>query len=229
MLSKEQKLLLVKEILQRKDTIFGSFSEKSDAIKKKRAAWEEIQKILASNGYSDSVENLRDVCWRNIRQASVTKFDNSRKTGASGGSKQIVSDVDNIVLDIIGRESAVISGLAVAESNIGAYGDVDVMEIAANRELSGSALATSTCNTNATAPTCSSNIGDGNAIASEKLCYMNASINRKRKLTKSLAEEKEELLVKHLKLKNRKLRYEIKILKRDFGRNVRDTSSDSSS
>ena len=45
------------------------------------------------------------------------KKDNSRKTGTGGGKKRQLHEADDMILEIVGRESPVIEGLAVRESD----------------------------------------------------------------------------------------------------------------
>ena len=55
MLSKDQKILFLREILERKDTLFGSFANISDDNRRKKDAWSEIIDVLRANGYKDVV------------------------------------------------------------------------------------------------------------------------------------------------------------------------------
>lgn len=59
---------------------------------------------------------FRDVSWPNLRRYSIDKRDRINKTGEGGGTKAKLTEVDELVLDIIGRDSAVVHGLLVEET-----------------------------------------------------------------------------------------------------------------
>ncbi|XP_022190078.1 uncharacterized protein LOC111048489 [Nilaparvata lugens] len=58
----------------------------------------------------------RDVLWQNARKSTMKKVDNQKKTGSAGGPEWRLNTLDNIVLDIIGRDSSVLTDLGVAET-----------------------------------------------------------------------------------------------------------------
>ena len=57
---------------------------------------------------------LRDTTWANLKRATVAKSDENRKTGSSGKK---LTEIDEAVLDIIGKTSATIVGMDVPEPN----------------------------------------------------------------------------------------------------------------
>ena len=68
---------------------------------------------LVAHGYTRDYSFLRDTEWSNIRSRTLVKRDKSRQTG---GKVQVMDELDNLVLEIIGRESPVVQGLPVRES-----------------------------------------------------------------------------------------------------------------
>lgn len=68
--------------------------------------WENITRTAISLGLLPThrdAKYVREVYWQNIRRRTVEKLDDSRATGASGGKEMILDDVDNLVIDIIGK------------------------------------------------------------------------------------------------------------------------------
>ena len=111
-LTKDQKLVLAKEVLIRKKVLFGKFSP-TITRKLRNAAWEDIrQKLLDMGATVENTEVLRDNDWGNLRRCVVQKFTKSMKSG-EGGSE--LTELDNIVLDTIGRESSNVKALAVQD------------------------------------------------------------------------------------------------------------------
>ena len=116
MLSKSQKLLLAQLVRENKTIVLAPFS--STVTKKaKQQAWENILSQMNGVGANvDSIKTLRDVIWANIRRSTIKKVSESKKTGA-GGSGQL-SELDETVLDILGRESANLEPVKVEDSEI---------------------------------------------------------------------------------------------------------------
>ena len=116
MLSKSQKLLLAQLVRENKTIVLAPFS--STVTKKvKQQAWENILSQMNGVGANvDSIKTLRDVIWANIRRSTIKKVSESKKTGA-GGSEQL-SELDETVLDILGRESANLEPVKVKDSEI---------------------------------------------------------------------------------------------------------------
>ena len=116
MLSKQQKLLLAQLVKEHKMIVLAPFS--STVTKKvKQESWEKIQKQLNGVGANiDSAKTLRDVLWVNIRKATLTKVIESKKTGAGGSGE--LTELDETVLDVLGRENANIEPMKVEDSDI---------------------------------------------------------------------------------------------------------------
>jgi len=71
MLTKEQKVIFLKEVLEWKKVIFGSYDNVADGKRKKKDAWLDVHKVLVANGYTKDVDELRDTQWKNIRRATM--------------------------------------------------------------------------------------------------------------------------------------------------------------
>lgn len=71
MLTKDQKIILLKEILDRKDVIFGSYNSMAEGKKRKQSAWTEIVNVLSSTGYTKGIDDLRDAQWKNLRASTM--------------------------------------------------------------------------------------------------------------------------------------------------------------
>ena len=115
MLSKQQKLLLAQLVRDHKMIVLAPFS--STVTKAKQEAWEKIRTQL--NGVDaniDSAKTLGDVLWANIRRGTLKKVSDSKKTG-EGGSGEL-TELDETVLDVLGRESANIEPVKVADLDI---------------------------------------------------------------------------------------------------------------
>ena len=116
MLSKQQKLLLVQLVKEHKLIVLAPFS--STVTKKvKQEAWEKIHRQLNGVGANiDSAKTLRDVLWANIRRATLKKVSESKKTGAGGSGE--LTELDETVLDVLGRESTNLEPVKVDDSDI---------------------------------------------------------------------------------------------------------------
>ena len=64
----------------------------------------------------DSAKTLRDVLWVNIRRSTLKKFSESKTTGLGGSGE--LTELDETVLDILGRESANIEPVKMEDSDI---------------------------------------------------------------------------------------------------------------
>ena len=116
MLSKQQKLLLAQLVRDHKAIVLAPFS--STVTKKaKQESWETIRSQLNGIGANiDSAKTLTDVLWANIRRSTVEKVTDSKKTGAGGSGE--LTELDETVLDVLGRKSANIELLKVEDSDI---------------------------------------------------------------------------------------------------------------
>lgn len=183
MLSVDQKKMFLNEILSRKSILFNSYDDFAEGKRKKRNAWEEIKVVMEMSGVKKYIDDWRDVVWRNIRSATMKKVDNKRQTGSGGGSDKKMTEIDELVLLIVGKESPVIEGLNVKETMVTPR---------------------------------SPRSEDETARSSHSRNFCQPSKKR-------TSSEKDELLKEHLKLQNKKLRLEIKLLKKQ----VSDSDSES--
>ena len=113
MLSKQQKLLLAQLVRDHKAIVLAPFLSK----KAKQESWETIRTQLnCIEANMDSAKTLRDVLWANIRRSTVKKVTDSTKTGAGGSGE--LTELNETVLDVLGRESANIEPVKVEDSDI---------------------------------------------------------------------------------------------------------------
>lgn len=99
------KLRVLQLIREKKDTLFGAFSAKLTKLDK-IDGWETILEEAKKLGLIPSnkcVSYLRDIYWQNIRKRTMKKIDDSHVTGAAGGEKCVLDDIDKLVIDIIGK------------------------------------------------------------------------------------------------------------------------------
>ncbi|XP_065649926.1 uncharacterized protein LOC136078310 isoform X3 [Hydra vulgaris] len=78
--------------------------------------WEDIMSHLNSLGAKiEDINQLRNREWDYLRRATMQKFAKSLKTGAAGRQ---LTELDNVVLDILDRKSINVSGINVPDFNI---------------------------------------------------------------------------------------------------------------
>ena len=107
-LSFDHKLLLAKLLREDKRLLFGKHSP-SVTNQKKLAKWTEIYQELSSVGANlKDVAYLREKTWDNLVRATKKKKFNNETTGQA---PKMLTEVDEVILDIIGRDSAALSGL----------------------------------------------------------------------------------------------------------------------
>ncbi|KAJ3662281.1 hypothetical protein Zmor_006636 [Zophobas morio] len=56
---------------------------------------------------------VRDTTWPNLRKRALEKKDKIKKTGTGGGKESRLTEVDNKVLDILGKDSASVCGIGI--------------------------------------------------------------------------------------------------------------------
>ncbi len=102
MLTKAQKLQLAELILYKKELLFSKYSP-SVTKELKNGAWDNILTQLRSGGaIIKDVSYLRDKEWSNLKNGVLKRYRASLKSGAQGDS---LSPLDNLVMDILGRDS----------------------------------------------------------------------------------------------------------------------------
>lgn len=106
MLTSKQKLALVQLIFEQKDLLMAPFSPMITR-KKKLLAWDDIRNnLLAIGADPEAIPNskiLRDKIWPNIKRLSLEKTSSQGKTGGAGGK---LTEIDEFVINIVGRDSA---------------------------------------------------------------------------------------------------------------------------
>ncbi|XP_065643293.1 uncharacterized protein LOC136075018 isoform X4 [Hydra vulgaris] len=92
--------------------IFGP----SITMRHRNRIWEDIMSHLNSLGAKiEDINQLRNREWDYLRRATMQKFAKSLKTGAAGRQ---LTELDNVVLDILDRKSINVSGINVPDFNI---------------------------------------------------------------------------------------------------------------
>ncbi|KAH7697984.1 hypothetical protein AAVH_20008 [Aphelenchoides avenae] len=120
-MSKEEKRQLFLSVKEAWPEITASFAEKGVTRNTRAAAWQKVFDECRAAGHSWT--NGRDgkwlsgTKWPGIVKDVKERADRNRKTGSGGDTK--LSDLDEMVLDIIGRDSAGVRGLQVPDSNEG--------------------------------------------------------------------------------------------------------------
>ena len=71
--------------------------------------------MIALGGIVPSIKDIRDTAWNNLKRKAVKKYNDGKKTGAAGSK---LTELDNIVLDIVGRESVKINALNIEDTPI---------------------------------------------------------------------------------------------------------------
>lgn len=59
-----------------------------------------------------TTKQLRDQEWQNLRRQTLSKFSESKKTGAAGST---LTTLDNIIMDIVGRDSVKVNALNIED------------------------------------------------------------------------------------------------------------------
>ena len=109
-----EKLLFLSGVKTNKATLFGSFSMELSRDDKLEA-WSKIVTNLQAHGVSLAVEKpvkyFRDTVWPNLRRYTMDKKEKKSKTGESGGRCAKWTEVDQLVLDIVGKDSPAARGI----------------------------------------------------------------------------------------------------------------------
>ncbi|CAK5087429.1 unnamed protein product [Meloidogyne enterolobii] len=113
-MDENSKIVFLKAVSERKEDLFGQFSSKLTWDTKQKL-WQQIFDECSASGCKGLVdaEHLRKVTWQNLQRRSKEKYDRSKKTG-EGAIK--FNQVDDLVLDIIGRNSDKLDGVDVSDT-----------------------------------------------------------------------------------------------------------------
>ena len=113
-----EKLLFLNLVKEKKDIIFGKFSDEITR-ETKLQAWKDIVeqlKVYVKLAADKEVSYFRDTVWPNLKRYTMEKRDKRKKTGESGGSAIRWSETDSAVLNIICADTAAVVGLQTTET-----------------------------------------------------------------------------------------------------------------
>lgn len=100
---RQSKVKVLQMIRDRKDILFGQFSPKVTKIDKTEA-WDTITEEAKSLGVIPSNKDssyIKDTYWQNLRKRTMKKVEPA--TGEAGGKQAKFDEIDDLVLDIIGK------------------------------------------------------------------------------------------------------------------------------
>ena len=110
-MSEEQKKVLLKLISDNKSELFAVFSSTVTAATKAEKWAAVLLECRQDHGFDPTNgrgwQYLRDATWPNIKNYVMAKRDKLNQSSAEGGDGARYTEADNIVLDIIGRETPV--------------------------------------------------------------------------------------------------------------------------
>ncbi|XP_055858262.1 uncharacterized protein LOC129920726 [Episyrphus balteatus] len=116
---KELQLLVLQEMLLKKEVLFGKFIGSTHTKNDIQDEWRKIAGMAISFGLipADSdADKFKRTTWQNWRRTSLMKIDRMKKTGVGGAtSKDLLDENDKVILAIIGDD--VVYGIGVNESN----------------------------------------------------------------------------------------------------------------
>ena len=76
--------------------------------------WRRIHGIMRCNVFSGSVDKLRDQQYPNLRRATMRKVDkNAMRSGAGNPAEEKLTEVDEMLMAYIGKESPVLKAFIV--------------------------------------------------------------------------------------------------------------------
>lgn len=116
-LTADQKKAFLKLVFLQRDLLFNKFDGGKITVKSKENAWKKIISDCKTINDFDPIPSgktwsyARDKIYANLRDATIKKRDKKAQTGAAGGNDLEYSEIDGLVLDIIGRNSPAVMGL----------------------------------------------------------------------------------------------------------------------
>ena len=102
MLTYDQKLLLANFVKEHKAVMIGRLSSTVTNVERNKC-WQEVTDLLIANGAVVDPYKLRHNDWGNLTRGCAEKYRKSKKTGQKGVT---LTTLDNVVLDVIGRDTA---------------------------------------------------------------------------------------------------------------------------
>ena len=125
-MSPEQKLILATFVRDNKAMLVGKFSPMITQ-KKRDAKWTEIfENLLELGAVIQDVETLRFGIYRSMIKATTRKRDAAAATGAGPPA---YTDLDEVVRDIIGRDSAAVKGIGDGNDDFPVYDEENSNEL----------------------------------------------------------------------------------------------------
>lgn len=114
-LTDEQKTVLARWIVPHKQLLFGRHDFASGVTNAaKTMCWTKIHNKAIMAGYPVvSVKHTRETLWDNMKRGTMKKVQLSNQTGEGGSSR--LTELDEAILDIIGRESAYLNGTGLED------------------------------------------------------------------------------------------------------------------
>ncbi|KAL3116406.1 hypothetical protein niasHT_004917 [Heterodera trifolii] len=113
----QSRLIVAQLCRERKHILFGAFSPQLTK-KIKEQCWEEVRELAVASGCEKLAGKpwtfVRDCIWGASKRDALHKRDIQRKSGEGAVN---FTEVDEIVFDVIGKDSAVVDGLEVASDD----------------------------------------------------------------------------------------------------------------
>lgn len=114
---KNENVELLTMIREHKEVLFGKFTAMI-TFEKKQKTWQKIFDDCAAKGHKwtngRDIEWLKNSKYPSMKNTTKVKVDNAKKTGSGGGKEAKFNDVDNLILDIIGRDSEMLHGVNIS-------------------------------------------------------------------------------------------------------------------
>ncbi|XP_047998347.1 uncharacterized protein LOC125235802 [Leguminivora glycinivorella] len=114
----DSKITVLQLIRDKKDILFGSFRDRLTKDKN-IAEWKNVSNLALSLGLvpvGNDYTYVRDTFYLNLKISTLSKRDDARKTGTGGGKKIILTPTDELILEIIGKDSPILDGINVEAS-----------------------------------------------------------------------------------------------------------------
>ena len=114
MLSYDQKLLLANFVKEHKAVMIGRLSSTVTNTDRNKC-WQEATDLLIANGAVTDAFKLRHNDWGNLTRSSAEKYKKSKQTGQKGSK---LTNLDDVVLDVIGRETANMNAIGTPDMTV---------------------------------------------------------------------------------------------------------------
>jgi len=115
-----QKKLFLTELLKCRAVLQQRFEWASDGKKRKDEVWKAIHDVLLCNGFTGSIEQLRDQEYQNMWRATMRKIErNALRSGAGNPGGEKLTEIDKLLLSYIRKDSPTVNAISCAESSCG--------------------------------------------------------------------------------------------------------------